>query len=92
MDISIFKRTFAAENKYITSMDNKSAVRVVGFPKANYTKKWLDTLNDAEKSDTALADGNAEIFVDLEEFQDVILNSEINAERITSNWWYFLND
>lgn len=72
-------------------MDKKSDVRVVGFPKANYTKKWLDTLNDEERSDAACSDGDAEIFVDLQEFQDVILNAE-NTERIINNWWYFLHD
>ena len=31
-------------------MDKKSDVRVVGFPKENYDKEWLDTLNDKQKS------------------------------------------
>ena len=72
-------------------MDKKSNVRVVGFPKDNYDKEWLDTLNDRERSDAALADGDTAIFEDLREFQDTVLNSPIK-EQLIGNWWYFLND
>lgn len=72
-------------------MDKKSNVRVVGFPKETYDKEWLDTLNDRQRSETALADGDAAIFEDLREFQDTVLNSPIK-EQLISNWWYFLND
>ena len=91
--MSVFYRTFAAkfiQNK--KSMDKKSNVRVVGFPKANYTKKWLDSINDRERSEAALADGNAAIFEDLEEYQEEVLNSSFGREQLISNWWYFLND
>ena len=72
-------------------MDKKSNVRVVGFPKETYDKEWLDTLNDRQRSETALADGDTAIFEDLREFQDVVLNVTAN-EQLISNWWYFLND
>ena len=72
-------------------MDKNSNVRVVGFPKENYDKEWLDTLNDRERSDAALADGDTEIFEDLREFQNTVLNSPIK-EQLIGNWWYFLND
>ena len=72
-------------------MDKNSNVRVVGFPKEQYDKKWLDTLNDRERSEAACADGDTAIFEDLREFQDVVLNSPIK-EQLISNWWYFLND
>jgi len=72
-------------------MDKNSSVRVVGFPKGNYDKKWLDSINDRERSDTALADGDTAIFEDLREFQDVVLNAT-TKEQLISNWWYFLND
>jgi hypothetical protein len=72
-------------------MDKKSNVRVVGFPKDTYNKEWLDTLNDRQRSETALADGDTAIFEDLREFQDTVLNSPIK-EQLISNWWYFLND
>ena len=72
-------------------MDKKSDVRVVGFPKTTYEKSWLDSLNDRERSETALADGDTAIYEDLGEFQDVVLNSPIK-EQLVSNWWYFLND
>ena len=72
-------------------MDKKSNVRVVGFPKETYDKEWLDTLNDRERSDAALADGDTAIFEDLREFQDTVLNSPIK-EQLIGNWWYFLND
>lgn len=72
-------------------MDKKSSVRVVGFPKDNYDKKWLDSINDRERSEVACADGDTAIFEDLQEFQDTVLNSPIN-EQLISNWWYFLND
>ena len=72
-------------------MDKNSSVRVVGFPKENYDKEWLDTLNDRERSDAALADGDTAIFEDLREFQDTVLNSPIK-EQLIGNWWYFLND
>ena len=71
-------------------MDKKSNVRVVGFPKANYTKKWLNTLIDKERSDTALADGNTMVYADLQEFQEDILNKD--GSEIAEYWWYFLND
>lgn len=72
-------------------MDKNSNVRVVGFPKENYDKEWLDSINDREKSDTALADGYTIILEDLRDFQDNVLNSPIKACLI-SHWWYFLND
>jgi hypothetical protein len=72
-------------------MDKNSSVRVVGFPKGNYDKKWLDSINDRERSETALADGDTAIFEDLREFQDVVLNAT-TKEQLISNWWYFLND
>lgn len=72
-------------------MDKKSNVRVVGFPKETYDKEWLDTLNDRQRSETALADGDTAIFEDLREFQDMVLNSTIK-EQLIGNWWYFLND
>ena len=72
-------------------MDKKSNVRVVGFPKETYDKEWLDTLNDRQRSETALADGDTAIFEDLMEFQDTVLNSPIK-EQLIGNWWYFLND
>lgn len=72
-------------------MDKNSNVRVVGFPKETYDKGWLDTLNDRQRSETALADGDAAIFEDLREFQDTVLNSPIK-EQLIGNWWYFLND
>lgn len=72
-------------------MDKKSSVRVVGFPKDNYDKKWLDSINDRERSEVACADGDTAIFEDLQEFQDTVLNSSIK-EQLISNWWYFLND
>jgi hypothetical protein len=73
-------------------MDKKSNVRVVGFPKGSYDKKWLDSINDKERSETALADGDAAIFEDLEEYQEEVLNSSFGREQLISNWWYFLND
>lgn len=72
-------------------MDKNSSVRVVGFPKGNYDKEWLDSINDRERSDAALADGDTAIFEDLREFQDVVLNAT-TKEQLISNWWYFLND
>lgn len=72
-------------------MDKNSNVRVVGFPKESYDKKWLDTLNDKQKSETALADGYSYIYENLQEFQDCVLNSKLR-EILNNNWWYFLND
>lgn len=73
-------------------MDKKSNVRVVGFPKANYTKKWLDSINDRERSEAACADGNTAIYEDLEEYQEQVLNSSFGREQLINNWWYFLHD
>lgn len=73
-------------------MDKKSDVRVVGFPKKAYDKKWLDSINDRERSDAALADGDTAIFEDLEEYQEEVLNSSFGREQLISNWWYFLHD
>lgn len=71
-------------------MDKKSNVRVVGFPKKTYQKEWLNTLIDRERSDTALADGDTMVYVDLQEFQEDILNKD--GSEIAEYWWYFLND
>ena len=71
-------------------MDKNINVRVVGFPKGNYDKKWLDTLNDRERSDAALADGDAFIYVDLREFQDEVLNK--HTLDLIMCYWYFLTD
>ena len=73
-------------------MDKKSNVRVVGFPKENYDKTTLESLSDREKSEWACADGNTEIFEDLQEFQDVVLNYTLSCVKLVSNWWFFLND
>lgn len=73
-------------------MDKKSNVRVIGFPKTAYDKKWLDTLRDGELSETALADGDTAIFEDLREFQETVLNNDFGKEQLKSNWWYFLHD
>lgn len=76
-------------------MDKNSNVRVVGFPiEPFYSKEWLDSLTDRERSEAACADGDTYIYEDLREFQEEILNMKNpNAmELLTSNYWYFLND
>ena len=76
-------------------MDKNSNVRVVGFPiEPFYTKEWLDSLTDSQRSEAACADGDTYIYEDLREFQEEILNMKNpNAmELLTSNYWYFLND
>ena len=76
-------------------MDKNSNVRVVGFPiEPFYSKEWLDSLNDSQRSEAACADGDTYIYEDLREFQEEILNMKNpNAmELLTSNYWYFLND
>ena len=75
-------------------MDKNSNVRVVGFPiEPFYSKEWLDSLTDRERSEAACADGDTYIYEDLREFQEEILNMKNpNAmELLTSNYWYFLN-
>jgi hypothetical protein len=76
-------------------MDKPSNVRVVGFPiEPFYSKEWLDSLTDRERSEAACADGDTYIYQDLKEFQDDILNMRNpNAmELFTGNYWYFLNN
>ena len=76
-------------------MDKNSNVRVVGFPiEPFYSKEWLDSLNDSQRSEAACADGDTYIYEDLREFQEEILNMKNpNAmELLTGNYWYFLND
>lgn len=73
-------------------MDKDSSVRVVGFPKENYDKDWLDSINDQERSEAACADGDTAIFEDLRDFQDTVLNSAFGMEQLLNNYWYFLND
>lgn len=74
-------------------MDKHLNVRVMGFPKENYNKETLDKLSDRELSDWALADGDTAIFIDLEEFQQ-LLNDKTNSSKkqVKNNWWYFLTD
>ena len=68
-------------------MDKNSSVRVVGFPKGNYDKEWLDSLNDRERSEAACADGDTQIWGSLNEFQE-----GAGRNIIDLNWIYFLND
>jgi hypothetical protein len=73
-------------------MDKKSNVRVVGFPKETYDKEWLDTLNDRQRSETALADGDSLIWDNLDSFQEDIHLTGAGRNVIDLNWIYFLND
>ena len=73
-------------------MDKKSNVRVVGFPKETYDKEWLDTLNDRQRSETALADGDSLIWDNLDSFQEDIHLQGAGRNIIDLNWIYFLND
>ena len=73
-------------------MDKKSNVRVVGFPKDTYDKEWLDTLNDRQRSETALADGDSLIWDNLDSFQEDIHLQGAGRNIIDLNWIYFLND
>lgn len=73
-------------------MDKKSNVRVVGFPKVTYDKRWLDTLNDRQRSETALADVNSLIWDNLDSFQEDIHLTGAGRNVIDLNWIYFLND
>jgi len=57
-------------------MDKKSDVRVVGFPKENYDKEWLDTLNDKQKSEEC--------------YKNYIIYDI--GKWYSSHWWYFLHD
>ena len=50
-------------------MDKNINVRVVGLPIEQYDKEWLNTLSDMELSETALAEGDSEIYLSLAEFQ-----------------------
>lgn len=73
-------------------MDKNSSVRVVGFPKGNYDKEWLDSINDRERSEAACADGDTQIWGSLNEFQDDIHLEGAGRNIIDLNWIYFLND
>jgi len=73
-------------------MDKNSSVRVVGFPKGNYDKEWLDSLNDRERSEAACADGDTQIWGSLNEFQDDLRLEGAGRNIIDLNWIYFLND
>lgn len=73
-------------------MDKNSNVRVVGFPKNSYDKEWLDSINDRERSETACADGDTQIWGSLTEFQDDLHLDGAGRNIIDLNWIYFLND
>jgi hypothetical protein len=91
--ISIFFLTFAPRKTIKQKeMDKKSNVRVVGFPKETYDKEWLDTLNDRQRSETALADGDSLIWDSLDSFQEDIHLTGAGRNVIDLNWIYFLND
>lgn len=70
-------------------MDNNLNVRVVALPTITYDRQWLNTLNDRELSDTALADGDSDIYGSLLEFQEALNNGEVDTEN---KWIYFLTD
>lgn len=73
-------------------MDKKSNVRVVGFPKETYDKEWLDTLNDKQRSEIALTNGDTLIWDNLDSFQEDIHLQGAGRNIIDLNWIYFLND
>jgi hypothetical protein len=73
-------------------MDKNVNVRVVAFPKTQYDKEWLDTLKDEELSETALADGDTQIWGNLSEFQDSLHRNGAGRNIIDLNWVYFLTD
>lgn len=74
-------------------MDKHLDVRVMGFPKENYSKEALDKLTDRELSDWALADGDTAIFENLKEFQETLNDKTcFSKEQVRNNWWYFLTD
>ena len=73
-------------------MDKKSAVRVVAFPKTQYDKEWLDTLNDTQLSETACAEGDSLIWDTLDSFQEDLHLQGSGRNIIDLNWVYFLND
>jgi hypothetical protein len=88
--IPFFFRIFAPSKQQTRKeMDKNSSVRVVGFPCETYSKEWLDSLNDRERSEAAVADGDTFIFEDLREFQHYLNNDMIDVDN---NWIYFLND
>lgn len=70
-------------------MDKKLNVRVVALPIDEYDRAWLNTLSDEELSDTALAEGNSDIYESLLEFQEALNNDEVDTEN---KWIYFLTD
>lgn len=70
-------------------MDKHLNVRVVGLPVEQYDKEWLNTLSDRELSDTALAEGDSEIYLSLAEFQEALNNDNVDTEN---KWFYFLTD
>lgn len=72
-------------------MDKNINVRVVGFPKTSYDRKWLNTLKDKELSETALAESDSLIFEDLREFQEN-LHCDKYGEIVDTHWFYFLTD
>jgi hypothetical protein len=73
-------------------MDKNINVRVVAFPKTTYDKKWLDSITDRERSETALADGNTQIWTNLNEFQNDLHLEGAGRNIIDLNWIYFLTD
>ena len=74
MAIPIFFRIFASK---------------ITFPAFQYDREYLDTLNDRELSDCALAEGDSNIYVSLLEFQEALNNDEVDTEN---NLIYFLTD
>lgn len=70
-------------------MDKNINVRVVGLPIEQYDKEWLNSLSDMELSETALAEGDSEIYLSLAEFQEALNNNKVDTEN---KWFYFLTD
>jgi hypothetical protein len=87
-----FQTNLVYLQKFSENMDKSSNVRIVGFPKETYDKKWLDTLNDRELSETACADGDTQIWGSLNEFQSDLHLEGAGRNIIDLNWIYFLND
>ena len=60
-------------------------MRVVGFQKSKYNKKFLDSITPCEKEDYAMRDDNSIIYDDAYEFFEDLNDMFVNTEDY---FWY----
>lgn len=62
--------------------------KILGFPKDSYDTATLNGMTHKQLDETAMGDENCVIYENVEDFQDLELNTP--NESLTFHFWYFV--